>query len=104
MNSSFIKILLSSVGAANGLLQGKKRWVSLIAYVLLAVATVSGFPLGDLARDLALDPEIKKDSTLLGIAAAAGVTFRFFQSMGRSREVGKQVSDIEARMERNKIK
>ena len=104
MNSSFLKALLSSVGAFNTMLQGKKRWVSLVAYALLAVATVGGFPLGDLARDLALDPEIRKDSTLIAIATAAGVTFRFFQSMGRSREVGKQVSDIEDRMKRNRIK
>jgi hypothetical protein len=104
MNSNILKALLSSVGLVNTLLQGKKRWVSLLAYALLAVATVAGFPIGDLAKEVALDPEIQKDSTLIAIATAAGITFRFFQSMGRARDVGKQVSDLEARLERNNLK
>lgn len=87
-------------GALNFYLQGKKRWVSLAGYVLLAVATVAGFSLDDLARNLALDPEIKKDTTLIGIAAAAGVTFRFFQSMGRARDLNGTISEITARLKK----
>jgi hypothetical protein len=65
---------------------------------------VLGFPLGDLAREIALDPGVTKDSTLLAIATAAGVTFRFFQNMGRSRELSKQVDSLEARLERKGIR
>ena len=104
MSSNLLKIILASAGAVNSMLQGKKRWVSLLAYSLLAIATVAGFPLVDLARDMALDPLVSKDSTLIAIATAAGITFRFFQSMGRNRELSKQVDALEDRLDRKGIR
>ena len=94
----------SVAGALNHYLQGKKRWVSLLGYLMLAVATASGFPLDDLARDLALDPEIQKDSTLIAIGLAAAATFRFFQNMGRSRDLNDKISEVTDRLDRKGIR
>ena len=105
MNKPTMFSLIRSVaGAMNQNLQGKKRWVSLAGYVLLAVATASGFPLKDLASDLALDPGIQKDSTLIAIFAAAAATFRVFQNMGRSRDLNDKISKVADRLDRKGIK
>jgi hypothetical protein len=98
------KLICSGATILNERLQGRKRWVSLFAYAMLAISTVAGFQLDDLARDIALDPEINKDSTLIAIAAAAGITFRFFQTMGRNREMSKQVDELEARLDKKGIR
>jgi hypothetical protein len=84
-------------GVTNQYLQGKKRWVSLAGYLMLAIATVAG-------KDLTLDPGVSKDSTLIALAAAAGVTFRFFQSMGRTRDFGEAISRITDRLDRKGIR
>jgi uncharacterized membrane protein YbjE (DUF340 family) len=91
-------------GVTNQYLQGKKRWVSLAGYLMLAIATVAGFDLGSLSKDLTLDPGVSKDSTLIALAAAAGVTFRFFQSMGRTRDFGEAISRITDRLDRKGIR
>lgn len=91
-------------GVTNQYLQGKKRWVSLAGYLMLAIATVAGFDLGSLSKDLTLDPGVSKDSTLIAIAAAAGVTFRFFQNMGRTRDFGEAISRITDRLDRKGIR
>jgi len=91
-------------GVTNQYLQGKKRWVSLAGYLMLAIATVAGFDLGSLSKDLTLDPGVSKDSTLIALAAAAGVTFRFFQNMGRTRDFGEAISRITDRLDRKGIR
>ena len=104
MNSSAISLARAAATFINQNLQGKKRWLSLAAYSLLAISTVAGFQLDALARDVALDPEINKDSTLIAIATAAGITFRFFQNMGRTRDVSARVDDVEARLNKRGIR
>ena len=104
MIGSILKLVRSGASLMNKGLQGKKRWVSLFAYALLAVSSVAGFELDGLARGLALDSDISKDSTLIAIAAAAGITFRFFQNMGRGREMSKQVDGLEVRLKREGIR
>ena len=104
MIGSILKLVRSGATLLNSRLQGKKRWVSLAAYVLLGISTVAGFQLDGLARGLALDPDISKDSTLIAIATAAGITFRFFQSMGRNREMSTQVDSLEARLDNKGIR
>jgi len=104
MKSSMIKLILAGATILNESLQGRKRWMSLFAYALLAISTLAGFQIDELARNLALDPGINKDSTLIAIATAAGITFRFFQSMGRNREMSKQVDSLEARLDKKGIR
>jgi uncharacterized membrane protein YbjE (DUF340 family) len=91
-------------GVTNQYLQGKKRWVSLAGYLMLAIATVAGFDLGSLSKDLTLDPGVSKDSTLIALATAAGVTFRFFQNMGRTRDFGEAISRITDRLDKKGIR
>ena len=104
MTANMMKLIRAAATVLNGKLQGRKRWISLIAYLLLAISTVAGFQLDVLAKDLALDPEINKDLTLIAIATAAGITFRFFQNMGRSRDLSEQVDSLEARLDKKGIR
>tara|TARA_Y100000310_G_scaffold261284_1_gene270572 strand:- start:379 stop:693 length:315 start_codon:yes stop_codon:yes gene_type:complete len=104
MASNMMTLIRAGAAILNESLQGKKRWISLLAYLMLAISTVAGFQLDALARDLALDPAINKESTLIAIATAAGVTFRFFQSVGRNRELSKQVDALEDRLDRKGIR
>ena len=103
MNANLITIIRASASLIRTSLQGRKRWISLAGYALLAVAAVGGFDLDGLARQLALDPNIEKDGTLIAIALAAGTTFRFFQSLGRNRKVDEEIADARERMDRNGV-
>ena len=104
MNSNWLTILRSGVSIARGSLAGKKRWVSLLGYALLAIASVLGFPLDDLVRSLATDPAIDKDSTLIAIGLAAVTTFRFFQNMGANRDSAAQIEEITEKLDRNGVR
>ena len=46
-------------------LQGRKRWISVAAYLMLALGAAFGIPLESFARELALDPNWDRDGTLL---------------------------------------
>ena len=51
MASNVNTLMRAGASIINESLQGKKRWISLLAYLLLAISTVAGFQLDALARD-----------------------------------------------------
>jgi hypothetical protein len=99
MKTELISLARVSATLINQNLQGKKRWLSLCAFGLLIAATLAGFPLDDLVRQMALDPNWEKDTTIAALMAAGGVTFRFFQQVGTNRDVREQVDRV-AELER----
>lgn len=103
MNANVISIMRSGAALIRQNMQGKKRWISLVIYLLLALSAFFGFELTDLSKKIALDPNLEQDGTLLALALAAGTTFRFFQTMGRNRKLDEEVAEIRERMDRNGV-
>ena len=76
--------------------EGRKRWLSLLLYALLALATWSGLPTSEIAQTILGDSSGNNSSTYALIAAAALAQFRFFQTMGTNRESQKRLARLES--------
>lgn len=98
MNADALTAFRSGAAIIRQALQGKKRWLSLAAYALLALGAVLEIPMQDLARQFALDQEWGKDSTVIALGIAAAATFRFFQSLGHNRQTEEHFKLIEDRI------
>ena len=75
--------------------QGKKRWLSVIAYLVLISGTMMGVPVDQFLASVVDDPGFDKNDTVGALVAAAAVQFRFFQNMGTNRELKSRVDGLE---------
>ena len=84
-----------AVNKITKMFQGKKRWLSVIAYLVLIAGTVMGVPVDQFLASVVDDPGFDRQDTVAALVAAAAVQFRFFQNMGANRELRSRVEGLE---------